>query len=133
MSTIGAVAIWGPMTPASAAEVSIPSVRGVPTVVRLTRRGRVLRALVLLAVVLNLVVLGLAQLTGAPARAGAGPTAPVVGTQVTVDYGDSLWSIAVRIAPNADPRDVVHQLRELNGLSSNLIQPGQVLLVPSGL
>ncbi len=34
---------------------------------------------------------------------------------------------------DADPREVVTRIRELNGMRSNLIHPGQVLLVPSTL
>ena len=132
MSTMGAVAIWGPIPSSARAEVA-PASREPHAVVRLTRRGRLLRALVLGTLAAALVVVGVGQLTGAPARAGAGPASAVATTQVTVEHGDSLWSIAGRIAPDADPRDVVYQLRELNGLRSNLIQPGQVLLVPSGL
>jgi LysM repeat protein len=62
------------------------------------------------------------------------PAAQPVSTQtVVVEQGDSLWLIAGRTAPTADPREVVTRIRELNGMRSNLIQPGQVLLVPSGL
>jgi LysM repeat protein len=52
---------------------------------------------------------------------------------VVVEPGDSLWSIAERTAPSTDPREVVGRIRDLNGLRSNLIQPGEVLLVPSAL
>jgi len=50
---------------------------------------------------------------------------------VTVHEGDSLWAIAQRTAPGRDPRAVVDEIRELNGLSSSLIQPGQSLTVPA--
>lgn len=48
-------------------------------------------------------------------------------TQVVVQSGDTLWSIATNKVPNEDPRDVVAALRELNDLNSAEIFPGQVL------
>ncbi|MCP3996467.1 MAG: LysM peptidoglycan-binding domain-containing protein [bacterium] len=55
---------------------------------------------------------------------------------VTVDYrvlpGDSLWTIAEEIAPDADVRGLIAEIRDLNDLESSLILPGQQLLVPVG-
>jgi nucleoid-associated protein YgaU len=131
MSTMGAVAIWGPMA-SGGIEVAAPA--GTRSrAVRLTRRGRLVRSLVALAAALAMALAGVVHMSGAPARAGAGPSDPVAVERVSVEQGDSLWLIAERVAPERDPRDVVHRLRELNGLDSNLIQPGQVLLIPSGL
>lgn len=49
----------------------------------------------------------------------------------TVRPGDTLWSVAQEVAPGADPRAVVLQLRVLNGLSPHhVLQAGQVLQVP---
>ena len=50
---------------------------------------------------------------------------------VTVQSGDSLWSVAERIAPNADPRDVIADVVSLNGLESAVVSPGQQLAVPT--
>jgi nucleoid-associated protein YgaU len=133
MSTMGAVAIWGPVAPATTLEVPGPVAGMVHGSVRLTRRGRLLRTAVLVALSLALLLVGVARLTSAPARAGSEAGGPVAVAEVTVEQGDSLWVIAERVAPGRDPRDVIHELREINGLSSNLLQPGQVLLVPSGL
>lgn len=133
MSTMGAVAIWGPMVPAATAEVPAMAGGAAQGSVRLTRRGRLVRSVLLGVLALALLVVGVARLTAAPARAGAEQTVPVSVAEVVVEQGDSLWVIAERVAPGRDPRDVIHELRELNGLSSNLLQPGQVLLVPSGL
>ena len=73
-----------------------------------------------------------ARLAGEPARANVEPTVePVATARVVVQQGDSLWNIAQRQAPTRDPRDTIHEIRELNALRSNLIQPGQVLLVPT--
>jgi Tfp pilus assembly protein FimV len=40
---------------------------------------------------------------------------PVAGQQYVVQPGDTLWSIASEIAPDADPRAVVDALRAANG------------------
>jgi nucleoid-associated protein YgaU len=122
MSTIGAAAVWNTSVPASGDDV------------RLTRRGRVARTGALAALVLLLAV-SVADVVGS-GRALAADTStsrPVITQEVVVEQGDSLWLIAGRTAPTADPREVVTRIRELNGMRSNLIQPGQVLLVPSSL
>ncbi|HEX6423797.1 MAG TPA: LysM peptidoglycan-binding domain-containing protein [Acidimicrobiales bacterium] len=40
---------------------------------------------------------------------------PVAGHEYVVQPGDTLWSIATQIAPDADPRPVVDALRAANG------------------
>jgi LysM repeat protein len=52
--------------------------------------------------------------------------------QTTVAPGESLWSVAQRIAPGRDPRPVVDQIRRLNHLPGVGVQAGQQLLLPSG-
>ena len=59
----------------------------------------------------------------------AGDGAPAAQLTV-VQQGESLWSVARRIAPANDPREVVAQIRRLNGLASSELQPGQQLLLP---
>jgi LysM repeat protein len=54
---------------------------------------------------------------------------------VTADYrvraGDTLWTIAEQVGPeDTDLRAVVAEIVDLNDLESNLIRPGQSLLVP---
>jgi LysM repeat protein len=56
---------------------------------------------------------------------------PVSVHYVTVAPGDTLWSIAGVAAPNADRRDTVDQIRELNALSGSQLQAGQRLAVPA--
>ena len=74
---------------------------------------------------------------GAPSAAG-GPTptsaaasgaAGVAAPTVVVQPGDTLWSIAAEIAPDADVRITVDQLIALNGASP--IVPGQELVLPA--
>jgi LysM domain len=58
------------------------------------------------------------------------PQAPPPATppaRVTVQAGDTLWSIATSIAPNRDPRDEVAALQRLNHLDGVSLAVGQVL------
>lgn len=93
---------------------------------RLTRRGRVLLLAALVAVLFAAFSLGRSASEAAP------PTAALVTAEhrVTVQQGDSLWTLARRIAPDNDPRDVVAQIRDLNDLGSPRLQPGQQLVLP---
>jgi LysM repeat protein len=47
-----------------------------------------------------------------------------------VQPGDSLWTIAHRTAPSADPRAVVDAIAGANGLEAGALRPGQRLVVP---
>jgi len=91
----------------------------------LTRRGRVVVALLGLAIVLGGVMGG---------RAVADP--PQQAVEVTthaVQSGETLWQIAGEVAaPGEDVRDVVQRLQDLNGLADASLQAGQVLLLPAG-
>jgi hypothetical protein len=93
--------------------------------VRLTRRGRTLLLLLLVGLLLAAFSLG----QEATQAAGPGSAAPVL-EQTTVQPGESLWSVAQRIAPENDPREVIAQLRRLNDLDSAQLQVGQHLLLP---
>lgn len=88
---------------------------------RLTRRG--VLVLGIAVAVLAGVLVWLAALsapTAAPARAAVPAT-------VTVQAGDTLWSIAGQVAPGRDPRAEVEHLRRLNHLAGVRLTPGQVL------
>lgn len=51
---------------------------------------------------------------------------------ITIEKGDSLWSIARTIYPDRDPRPVVAMIRDLNGLQEDpTIFPGQLLKIPA--
>jgi LysM repeat protein len=93
---------------------------------RLTRRGRVLVLAVLVAVLFAAFSLGRSASQASPPPAVPVP-APAV---VTVEAGESLWSLAQRAAPDNDPREVVAHIRELNDLSTAHLVPGQQLLLP---
>jgi hypothetical protein len=93
------------------------------------RRGRAR-----LAVVFTVTLAGAAW-AGPALRAlggGAGPRPVDRGTYV-VQAGDTLWSIAERLAPGEDPRPYVDALTAVNGLETVAIVPGQAILVPAGV
>lgn len=103
--------------------------------VRLTRRGKVvaggLLALVVagLAALIWLAVAGQAQAAG-PGGLGAGPASGHSMLRVVVRPGETLWSIAVRADPAADPRAVIQEIIDDNAMRGTAIQAGQVLWVP---
>ncbi|NLY76270.1 MAG: LysM peptidoglycan-binding domain-containing protein [Firmicutes bacterium] len=48
---------------------------------------------------------------------------------LTVRRGETLWSIARRIAPEKDPRDVIAKLKEANQLQDSCLKTGQTLKI----
>jgi LysM domain-containing protein len=95
--------------------------------VRLTRRGRVVVALVLLTVIAAAFLV-----LRAPATASTGePAAPVART-VTVEPGQTLWQVAREVRPQADPRETIARIMEMNGLTSASVQAGRQIYVPAG-
>lgn len=49
-----------------------------------------------------------------------------------VQQGDTVWTIALQKAPNADPRKIVSQIEQMNHLApADVIKPGETLLIPS--
>ena len=97
------------------------------TRLRLTRRGRVV-----LGVLPALLVLSGALFAAAPGVAEAAPHAAphAVPRTVVVGAGDSLWSIAARIAPHTDPRTTIAAIERMNGLQDASIDAGDVLRLP---
>lgn len=57
---------------------------------------------------------------------------PVSIETVTVAPGDTLWGIAARRYPAADPREKVVQIERVNSLDGPVIEPGQRLRLPAG-
>jgi LysM domain len=91
---------------------------------RLTSRGRAVArmlAIVLVVAVFLLVAPGLAR--------GDGPDRPAPRVTYVVEPGDTLWSIARRVAPGQDPRPVVDGLIEANDVRGGL-RAGQELSIP---
>ena len=105
-----------------------PVAAGAPrTRLRITRRGRA----VLASAIAVPLVLGTAAAVlngGGAVATGTAPTAEF--TYVEVEAGQSLWSLAETIAPQADPREVIADVVQLNGLPSADVQPGERLAIP---
>ena len=84
----------------------------------------------------------LAALGAAVALVGilSGPVANAVGVggpaevdrsrTYVVRPGDTLWSIAARSSPSADPRLVVHAIASVNDVDPGALVPGQQLTIP---
>jgi hypothetical protein len=69
------------------------------------------------------------SVAGDAEEAIAGPQGPVsAGDVVVVRPGDTLWSIASRIAPADDPRPLVDELARVHGAAP--LQPGERIRVP---
>ena len=97
---------------------------GATRAVRLTSRGQgavlVVAALLALAVVAG---------SWASQRADTPAASVLTPAQVAVTSGDTLWSIAGRVAPGRDPRAEIDDLLRLNDLTDAALVPGQVLRV----
>ncbi len=140
---------WGTIRPSAAARRSVQPLTSGPVLsgpvvpapgraagavashrLRLTRRGRIVLAVLAVLVVCGLFVAGAsaAQASG-PASAHRGPGA---AERVVVQPGDTLWSIAQSAAPNADARTIVQEILRANRLTTVNITPGQRLWVPRG-
>jgi nucleoid-associated protein YgaU len=107
-----------------------------PGAVRLTRRGRLLvTGLVLLVAIATATMLwmSVAGSVQAASRGGAAPRSPYQGmTQVVVQPGQTLWSIAAAAEPSANAWAVVQQIVEVNALSGPQVHAGELLWVPRG-
>jgi len=98
-----------------------------PPGVHLTRRGRLARTLL----VLSLAVV-LASAFGLSAGAGTSDSvgAPTSFIEVTVTPGDTLWSLATRMAGGEDVRAMVDEIASVNALASADLQAGQKVRIP---
>lgn len=101
-----------------------PSAAPASRPLRLTRRGLVVIGALALAV--GGLLVALASQFG-PSAVGRGAGATPTAATVTVRPGDTLWSIATRIAPNRDPRAEVATLQRLNGIDGADLVAGQLL------
>ena len=107
--------------------IDLQLLQTVPSGIRLNRRGRLARTFVVLslAIVLGSVV---------SAKAGAGTdTAPQAAASfitVTVAPGDTVWSLANRVAAGGDVRSLVSEIITVNSLASVDLTAGQKLRIP---
>lgn len=99
-----------------------------PEPIRLNRRGRLFFGTLALAIALAVAYfLGLGA-----SQAGADSTVSTVSfEQITIMPGDTLWSIAGAIAPNADTQQVIAEIVSLNQLDTATVQPGQRISIPA--
>ncbi len=96
-----------------------------PARLRLTQRGRVV--IVVSVLVLSLLVAAIGAM-----RADAAPVGPPEGwSAVTVMPGDTLWQMASVANPTDDPRPLLAQIRQVNGLTSAGLVTGQQVWVPA--
>lgn len=92
---------------------------------RLTRRGRLVLAGLLLVVVAAVMIF-----VGGRAAASHDAGTPPAVRYVQVTTGDTLYSIAGDYAEPGQIREMVQQIEDLNSLSGATIHPGQRLAVP---
>lgn len=102
------------------------------------RRRRLVALVVVVGVVIAVVMAARAlaaavTLPPAPASSQVAPVvsgpAPLPGGEVyVVQPGDTLWSIAGRVAPGVDRRDVVDRLAAQRG--DGPLRPGERILLP---
>lgn len=127
---MSAVMAAGPAVYASGASGLTPP----RTRLRLTRRGRAVfttLAAVPLVIWAAVVVLGSGAAAAGPTDAVPADLASASFEYLTVGSGDTLWEIAVGVAPDADPRVVIDEIMQLNGLDSAVVEPGQRLALPA--
>jgi hypothetical protein len=99
--------------------------RPVPAVVYRRRR---LIAVLIIALVLAAATVVAARIGASGAPQTSPPPAP--GVVYVVQPGDTLWSIAAKLAPGADPRDEVDRLAAINGGAA--LRVGQRLQLTQG-
>ncbi|MFC7613830.1 LysM peptidoglycan-binding domain-containing protein [Actinokineospora soli] len=85
-----------------------------------------LAALVAIALAVAALVYGFGAYSGAMAES----TVPTTTAVVRVGVGETLYDLAARTAPGSDSSAVVDRIRQLNGLDSVDVYPGQPLTVP---
>jgi LysM repeat protein len=90
--------------------------------------------MVLIGLPLMLLAVLLMWLSGgltAPAKGSGSQLSLSPTVSVTVQPGQSLWTIAAAAAPGRDTRDVIAEIVQLNNLDAGRVMPGQELFVPA--
>lgn len=90
---------------------------------RLTNPRRLFRAVAILALAGSFSLAGISV-----SQAGNGEPAPL--EYVTVNQGDSLWSMANTLAQGQDPREWIAEVVLLNALQTSDLTPGQQIALP---
>jgi hypothetical protein len=99
-----------------------------PSGVVFNRRGRLARTLVILS-------LAIVMVATFAFSAGAGSTDSMAATPdsyvtVVVGPGESLWSLAGRMAGDGDARSLIEEIMAVNSLATPDVQAGQSLRIP---
>lgn len=98
------------------------------TKLRLTRRGRVVFGM--LGVLAAASIFGVLASFVAPGAEANIEQSSQEFPYVLASSGDSLWSIAAALDPEADARDVVAEIQRLNVMPSAELQAGDEIAVP---
>jgi hypothetical protein len=99
-----------------------------PSGIVLNRRGRLARTLVVLS-------LAIVMVATFAFSAGAGSSDSMAATPdsfvtVVVGPGESLWSLAGRMAGDGDARSLIEEIMIVNSLATPDVQAGQSLRIP---
>lgn len=126
MSTMTAVAdVRATARPLRCGHGALPGITLQHRGMRLTRRGRLVVILALSAVMVLFVIAGAFRATAAPADPPTGWTLSVV------QPGQTLWELARSRTAGGDPRELIAQIKSVNGLVDSQLVSGQQLLLPS--
>jgi hypothetical protein len=98
-----------------------------PSGIVLNRRGRLARTFVVLSLA---IVLGSVVSSKAGAGTEAGPSKADTFITVTVAPGDTVWTLASRVAASGDVRALANEIITVNSLSSVDLAAGQKLRIP---
>ena len=79
-----------------------------------------------------LIAVLLSPLAAGAVRRGEAPVTPAQQV-VVIQAGDTLWTIATRARPGADPRVTIAEIERVNAsIDPGALVPGQSLVVPVG-
>lgn len=98
----------------------------------MSRTGVRRRGAARIGLVLTLSLVGAAWAAPTLELLGGDEPVPVARSTYVVREGDTLWSIALYLAPGEDPRPVVDALAAVNAVQAGELVPGQSLVIPAG-
>lgn len=90
------------------------------------KKSTMLMAIVVLVLVYSMLQIFIPTIFG---NVEAGEAGSEIYVEHVVSGGETLWDIAVMHRPDADPREIVWEIREINGITP-LVRVGDVVRVP---